>query len=202
MESMGSQPTAPSDGDLVRSVLAGKRQAFDDLVRRHFKAAVSLAYLRLGNTEDAQEVAQEAFMRAYTGLDTLHNPDAFVGWLLRTVSNLALNFRRGRRLRKNPGLDEAIVSGDHNPGQGGVQSDFSVQSVKPSRALEDRELGDRRRQAMAQLPEKQRLAIEMFAIEGRSQKDVADALDCSVEAVKWYVFQGRKKLRELLADVI
>ena len=46
------------------------------------------------------------------------------------------------------------------------------------------------------------LAIEMFAIEGRSQREVADALDCSVEAVKWYVFQGRKKLRELLKDLM
>jgi RNA polymerase sigma-70 factor (ECF subfamily) len=156
----------------------------------------------LGNTEDAAEVAQEAFMRAYTGLDTLNNPDAFVGWLLRTVSNLSLNFRRGRRLRRNPGLDESVLTGDLNPEQGGVQSDFTVRSLRPSRALEDEELGERRRQAMAQLPEKQRLAIEMFAIEGRSQKEVADALDCSVEAVKWYVFQGRKKLRELLQDVM
>jgi len=66
--------------------------------------------------------------------------------------------------------------------------------------LESRELGVKLQEALKQLPEKQRLAIIMFTIQEMPQKDVAEALDCSVEAVKWHVFQGRKRLKEMLKD--
>lgn len=198
-------PGGPSDAELVRASLAGDRGAFDVLIRRYQRPAVSLAFQRLGNADDAQEVTQDAFIKAYTSLGLLQKPEAFYGWLMRTVSNLSLNYRRGRKLRQNPGLDEAISSGDANPSERsslGVQSDHTTRSVKPSRALEDKELAERREWAMSQLPENQRRAIELFAVNGMPQKDVAEALGCSVEAVKWYVFQGRKKLRELLGDLL
>jgi RNA polymerase sigma-70 factor (ECF subfamily) len=70
----------------------------------------------------------------------------------------------------------------------------------PVRGLEGKELGVKLKQALAQLPEKQRLAIVMFTIDEMPQKQVAEALGCSVEAVKWHVFQGRKKLKEILKE--
>lgn len=192
-----------TDGELVRTTLSGDRAAFDQLIRRYQKQAVALAYQRLGNVDDAQEVTQEAFIKAFCQLGSLNAPEAFGGWLLRTVSNLALNRRRGRRLRHNPGLDESFMTGESNPqASGGIQSDHSIRSTRASRAVEDAELSERRQWAMMQLPEKQRLAIEMFAINGMPQKQVADALECSVEAVKWHVFQGRKRLKELLKDLL
>jgi RNA polymerase sigma-70 factor (ECF subfamily) len=72
----------------------------------------------------------------------------------------------------------------------------------PSRRIAGREMGEKLQKAMNQLPEKQRLALVMFTIEEMPQKAVAEALECSVEAVKWHVFQGRKKLRELLGDYL
>jgi len=190
------------DGALVVKSLAGDRKAFDELVLRHQKQAVSVAHSYLSNSDDAREVVQEAFIKVYLNLATLQKPEAFLSFLLRATSNLALNFRRGRRLRKNPGLDDSVTTGDDNPRDGGIQSDHTIHSTRPGRALEDKELGERRRAAMALLPEKQRLAIELFAVQGLPQKEVAEALDCSVEAVKWYVFQGRKRLKELLKDVL
>ena len=68
--------------------------------------------------------------------------------------------------------------------------------------MEGQELGERLQAALKLLPEKQRLAILMFTVDEMPQKDVAEALNCSVEAVKWHVFQGRKKLREMLKDVL
>jgi RNA polymerase sigma-70 factor (ECF subfamily) len=195
-------PSAVADAGLVVRTLSGEKEAFDLLVRKHQKRAVSVAYSYLSNEDDAREVTQEAFLKVFLNLATLQRPEAFLSFLLRTTSNLALNFRRGRRLRKNPGLEESFLSGDENPEPGGVQSDHTIQSTRPGRALEDKELGERRRRAMASLPEKQRLAIELFAVQGLPQKEVAEALDCSVEAVKWYVFQGRKRLKELLKDVL
>jgi RNA polymerase sigma-70 factor (ECF subfamily) len=75
-----------------------------------------------------------------------------------------------------------------------------AQSGDPVRRLESREMGQKLQEALGQLPEKQRLAIVMFTIEEMPQKQVAEALECSVEAVKWHVFQGRKKLKEILKD--
>ena len=79
--------------------------------------------------------------------------------------------------------------GDRSPGGG-----------DPVRRLQGRELGERLAAALAKLPVKQRAALVLFTVEERSQKDVAAELGCSVEAVKWHVFQGRKKLREMLKD--
>lgn len=165
-----------------------------------------MAYSLLSNPDDAREVVQDAFLKVYLNLASLQRPEAFVSFLLRSVSNLSLNFRRGRRLRRNAGLDESWVTGDANPaeadGARGVRSDHSIHSTRPGRTLEDKELAERRRAAMEQLPEKQRLAIELFAVQGLPQKEVAETLECSIEAVKWYVFQGRKTLKQLLKDVL
>ena len=72
----------------------------------------------------------------------------------------------------------------------------------PLHGMESRELGAKLKEALAQLPEKQRLAIIMFTIEQMPQKQVAESLECSVEAVKWHVFQGRKKLKEIMKDYL
>jgi RNA polymerase sigma-70 factor (ECF subfamily) len=71
---------------------------------------------------------------------------------------------------------------------------------EPAKTLASREMGQRLQEALAQLPEKQRLALTMFTIEQMPQKEIADALECSIEAVKWHVFQARKKLKEILKE--
>jgi RNA polymerase sigma-70 factor (ECF subfamily) len=188
----------PTDGELVRRVLGGNRRDFDQLVARYQRQAVAVSYRLLGSTHDAMEVVQDSFLKAFTGLATLQRPDAFGGWLLRIVSNLSLNYRRSRKVRTQLPLDD-VPQAQQAPA--GIHGE-STGSVDPVRALASKELGGRLMQALAELPEKQRLAIVLFTIEQMPQKDVAVALDCSVEAVKWHVFQGRKRLKELLKDYI
>lgn len=192
---------AASDGQLVAEAIAGRRAAFDDLVRRYQRQAVAVSYRLLGNTEDALEVTQNAFLKAYTGLATLQKPEAFGGWLLRIVSNLSLNFRRGRKHRKSLPLDD-LVGAAEGTGDGGSSagSEWTARTGDPLHTLQSREMGRTLQAALGQLSEKQRLAIVMFTIDELPQKAVAEALDCSVEAVKWHVFQGRKRLRELLKN--
>jgi RNA polymerase sigma-70 factor (ECF subfamily) len=192
----------PSDGVLVRQVLAGQRDAFDELIRRYQRQAVAVSFRLLGNTHDDLEVTQDAMLKAYANLTTLERPEAFGGWLMRIVSNLSLNFRRGRKIRQQLPLDD-LIGGPQAAQTGSAGSSESMlRGDDPVRALQSKELGGRLKEALNQLPEKQRLAIVMFAIEKMPQKQVADAMDCSIEAVKWHVFQGRKRLRELLKDYI
>ena len=196
-------PGTPSDGDLVRRVLDGQKRSFDELIKRYQRQAVAVSYRLLGNTHDALEVTQDAFLKSFSSLNTLQKPEAFGGWLMRIVSNLSLNFRRGRKTRKQLPLDDllgATESQSPRSGQNPVGSEWMARSGDPVRNLESQELGTKLQEALNQLPEKQRQALVLFTVQEMPQKEVAEALNCSVEAVKWHVFQGRKKLKELLKD--
>jgi RNA polymerase sigma-70 factor, ECF subfamily len=197
----GGLGLAPTDAQLVGQVVGGKRDAFDELIRRYQKQAVAVSYRLLGNSQDALEVTQDAFLKAYTSLPGLQDPAAFKGWLMRIVSNLSLNKRRGRRKTSQLPSDELFdASGGGSSEQAGAASAWMAKDHDPSRAMESQELGQRLQAAMERLPERQRLALVLFTIQELPQKEVAEVLECSVEAVKWHVFQARKKLREMLRE--
>lgn len=195
--------TGSTDEEIVRAAIAGDRSAFDQLVRKYQAQAVAVSYRLLGNRADAVEIVQDAFLKAYKSLSSLERPGAFGGWLMRIVSNLSLNRRRGRSLRRGSSLDDDEGNPIDAIGATSIGGEaLGGGSSDPARAAMGHELGEKLEEALAGLPEKQRLAILMFTIEQMPQKDVAEALGCSVEAVKWHVFQGRKRLREALKDLI
>ncbi len=186
-------PIAPAqftDAVLVNRTLSGQKSAFNELINRHQRRATSVAYRLLGNLQDALEVAQEAFLKAFTNLTTLQNPQAFGPWLMRIVSNLSLNFRRSRKSLCTLPLDDLLPSAAAN-------HDF-----EPCRLMHSAEIGSRIGHALAQLPDRQRAAIDLFALRQIPQKQVAQTLGCSVEAVKWHVFDGRRKLKAILKDCL
>ena len=161
-----------------------------------------MSYRLLGNTQDALEVTQDAFLKAYSSLSSLQKPEAFGGWLMRIVSNLSLNYRRRRKIRTQLPLDDLMGPADAQQADAAGGSEWMARSGDPVKNLESQEMGKRLQQALSQLPEKQRLALVMFTMQEMPQKDVAEALECSVEAVKWHVFQGRKKLKELMKEYL
>ena len=194
---------SPSDGKLVAACISGDRKSFDELIVRYQRQAVAVSYRLLGNTNDALEVTQDAFLKAYSSLSTLQKPEAFGGWLMRIVSNLSLNYRRSRKLRSQLPLDNALGPRDaQQTDVGGGGSEWMAKDGDPFHRLESEEMGVRLKAALDQLPEKQRLAIIMFTMDEMPQKQVAEALGCSVEAVKWHVFQGRKRLKELMKEYL
>lgn len=187
------------DALAVAETLRGDKRAFDRLIEAYQRRAVAVSYRLLGNINDAMDVCQESFLRAYRSLDTLQEPKRFGAWLMRIVSNLSLNYRRDRqqsiRLRTaesdEDGVDPANAAGRTQPADGGVGS-----------RLISEELDGRIEAAINDLPEKQRLALILFAVEGLPQKEVAEILECSIELVKWNVFQARKALKGKLADYL
>lgn len=187
------------DADLVRRCLAGDRCAFDALVHKYQHRAAAIAQGLLGDAHDALEVCQNAFLRAFLHLATLDDPGRFGPWFLRIVSNLSLNFRRdravgGRRLS----LDECTADG-HLPLLDRLETPVHSDD-RPGASLRAAELEQSVRAALARLPDQQRLALVLFSMEQVPQREVAQMLGCSVEAVKWHVFQARRKLREQLAE--
>ena len=189
------------DADLVRAAVAGRRNAFDELVERYQRRAVSVAFRLLGNLHDALEVAQEAFIRAYKNLDSLEDQNRFGSWLLRIVTNLSLNFRRDRAVGgRKVSLDDCILNEETSAAERLAEPDYS--DSRPGALLAATELQGAVQTAIAALPQQQRTALVLFSIEQMPQKDVAEIMNCSVEAVKWHVFQARKKLKEELAEFL
>jgi RNA polymerase sigma-70 factor (ECF subfamily) len=119
---------------------------------------------------------------------------------MRIVSNLALNFRRARKTRASSSLDDAMVIEEdvYRPGSG---QRWEAPASDETGPLPD-ELHDRVSRAIAELPEKQRLALVLFSVEGLPQKDVAEILECKVGLVKWHVFEARRKLKETLQEYL
>src|SRR5438093_13489673 len=145
-----------TDGQLVQQVLAGQRKGFDELVTRYQRQAVAVSYRLLGNTQDAMEVTQDAFLKAFTSLDSLQKPEAFGGWLMRIVSNLSLNYRRNRKVRSQLPLDDLLGEGQPTSESGtGGGSEWMARSDDPLHLLASREMGARLQQALGQLPERQ-----------------------------------------------
>ncbi len=194
------KPTGPQspDADLVLAVLAGRQEAFDVLVGRYQKRATSVSYRLVGSVHDALEVTQDAFLKAYRRLDTLTDPDRFGPWLLRIVTNLSLNYRRNRSHRAvRISLDDCV----QRDSDAAIDPPAPAHSdVDPTGRAQARELGAALETEIAALSEQQRTALVLFSVEQLPQREVAEIMGCSVEAVKWHVFQARKKLRERLGD--
>ncbi len=186
------------DADLVAATLCGELPAFDELVGRYQRRAVAVAYRLLNNRDDAMEVVQDAFLRAYEKLDSLSKPGHFGAWLLRIVSNLALNRRRARALRQTASLEEMSES---RQGRSGINrpDPRAVTGEAAASAKEVKRLID---QAVNELPELQRQALMMFTTAKLPQKEIAKLLGISVEAVKWHVFDARRKLKDRLKDYL
>jgi len=182
---------------LVRSAKRGDLAAFEILVERYQRQATAVSYRLLNNREDAMDVVQDSFLKAFDKLESLTQPGRFGPWLMRIVSNLSLNFRRARALRKVDTLDapdDDLAHGRDN------QPDPAM--PEPSEQVSGKEVARLLDEAIRRLPDMQRQALVLFAIEKLPQKEIADMLGCSVEAVKWHVFTARKKLKEQFKDYL
>lgn len=195
---MDETPQARDDGKLVLAAKRGDLAAFDALVARYQRQVTSVAYRLLNNLDDAMEVTQDAFLRAFDKIGTLTNPERFGPWVLRIVSNLALNRRRWRSLRRTVPLEPTFDSDD----EGGVANQADPKAVSPDARASAADVQAIIAKVVDELPEMQRQAFLMFSVEELPQKDIAEALDCSVEAVKWHVFTARKKLKERLKEYL
>ncbi len=178
-----------SDAALVARVRAGDVAAFSGLVNRHMRNAFGIAYHVLQHREDAEDAVQQAFIAALARLDTFDATRPFGPWISRVVLNHARSARRART---------RLVRGWIEP----VETIEAAPSAAPDRAAERREIRERVREALALLPERQRLAVQLIDIEGYSPADVAATLELSPVTVRWHLMAARHKLRRLLASLV
>ncbi|MCK4660379.1 MAG: sigma-70 family RNA polymerase sigma factor [Phycisphaerae bacterium] len=195
-EQQGNDPCR-NDAEAVARTLRDEADAFDELVHKYQRQAVGVAYRLVGDTHSAADIAQDAFLRAYRGLSSLQDPRRFGPWLMRIVSNLSLNYRRSRKTASSVSLE---AFGDGVEGFRRASDAARLTSSPPSEAVDVEDLSTAIEQALQRLPERQRVALTLFSVEGIPQKEVAQMMECSIELVKWNVFQARKAMRKMLAD--
>ncbi len=175
--------------ELVKAAQAGDKAAFNGLVQLYQRQAVGLALGILRNKDDAAEVVQEAFVKAYLSLGGLSRPERFRFWLLKIAANEAISRRRAvRRHRISTSLFIAARAEKRAP--------------EPQEREDAEELQNAVEQAMRRLTDREVRAIALFGLDDLSNEEVGQIMGCSTGAVRWHVHRARKKLRVLLKEYL
>ena len=187
--------TREQEAEVIRRVQKGDGNAFEALVTAYEKNVYNLALRMTGNAQDAEDMAQEAFLKAYNSLDSFRGESKFSVWLYRIVSNLCLDF-----LRRQKRLPASSLSVEDDEGEE-TQLDIPDVSQSPEELLERRLTREAVRQGLAQLPAEQRQILLLREIQGLSYEEIGQALSLEPGTVKSRIFRARKRLCAfLLAD--
>ena len=183
-------PVSVEDAALVRQVQAGDVDAYAQLVARYQERAVRLAFSLVHHWEDARDLSQESFVKAYRRLGSFREEAAFSTWLYRIVVNTCRDFQR-RRLRAWMSLERPADA------EGEEASFFDAPShdAPPDAQAADRELGAALTRAIERLPSRQRTAFILKHLEGLSIEEVAGVLQCAPGTVKAHLFHATAKLQ-------
>ena len=179
-----NNPTPESDADLLRRIKNGDSAAARILVDQNLDRIVNYGYRLLGDRAEAEDVAQEAFLRLWRNLDKWRAEKPVIHWLQRVTYNQCID-----RLRKKKPVDIDAIAEPADP------------SENPARSLHQAQVSEAVNAAIKQLPERQRAAIVFAHQEGLSNIETAEIMEISVEAVESLLSRGRRGLRKLLEDL-
>lgn len=187
--------TGGSDEAIVERIRHGEVEAFGLLVRKYQDRIYSIILNYVNNVEEATDLAQETFVKAYSGMDRFNGASAFYTWLYRIAINTAIDHLRKRPVVRVDSLeDDRFQEVGFEPTAG--------QSSDPQYLLGLKEERDNLRQAICSLSEKLRTAVVLHDIEGLSQEEIAEVLKCPVGTVKSRVSRARSELRIILAQYL
>ena len=203
--SAGQAAQSPSDEELVASTLRGDRQAYRILVERYQSRILAMAYDVVRNKEDAEDVAQESFVKAFLSLDKFKGQSSFYTWLYRIAFNMAVDIKRktGRRGGNHLEYKETLsVSPSGRPDvSGDGESISTVQNVEgPHEALVRRQAARKIQEVLAQLSEEHRAVITLREIDGLNYDEISEALGIPKGTVMSRLFYARKALQKALGE--
>lgn len=174
-----------SDARLVDAARLGDAAAFDVLVRRYLRSAHALALAITHSHLDAEDICQDAFFRALERLESCRSGTRFAGWFFAIVRSTALNHQRRERLRRVEPLETTVSYSHDNPATDAERSDLR------------RRLGI----ALAALEETESSVVLLHDLEGRTHREIADALGISEVGSRQYLYVARQKLRAALSNL-
>ena len=187
------------DDELIREAQRGQRTAFDALVRRYDQSVLRLALHMLGNEQDAQDVHQEAFIKAYRHLGNFRFECSFYTWLYRIVTNLCLDQLRRRKSRREDPATVLDSSGDEMDLMANITDDRSM--ANPAKELDRRVMSLQIGEALDKLTPRERTVFELKHYQGLKLRTIGEMLSTTEETAKNTLFRATRKLRANLAGV-
>jgi RNA polymerase sigma-70 factor, ECF subfamily len=188
-----------AETDLIREAQAGSRAAFDALVRQYEHQVLRLALHLTGSEQDAEDIYQEAFLKAYRYIGNFRFECSFYTWIYRIVTNLCLDQLRRRKTRRE---DHAVVidrSGDEIDLLAAISDDRAFSN--PARELDRKMLAERIQTALGKLTPRERMVFELKHYQGLRLRTIGEMLNTTEETAKNTLFRATKKLRSQLAEL-
>ena len=184
------------DRELVRQAKAGELSAYDDLVRKYQERVYATIYHMTGNHEDASDLAQESFVKAWQALKSFKGDSSFYTWVYRIAVNRTINFLKQRRNRTpHFSLNDLDFSGENDPDLVAL-----VSQNTPRREVGLIELQTRLNEAIQKLSEEHRMVVTMHDIQGIPHDEIAAVMNCNPGTVRSRLHYARQQLQAWLAD--
>ena len=191
-------PPAPvEEMDLVNSARRGDLKAYDELVRRYQERIYATIYHMTSNHEDANDLAQESFVKAFQALKSFKGGSSFYTWLYRIAVNKTINFLKQRKNRQHMSLNDIDFNAEHDPDLVALISDKT-----PRREAGLSELQEKLNGALLKLSEHHRMAVVLHDVQGLSHEEIAKVMHCNIGTVRSRLFYARQQLQALLADYV
>jgi RNA polymerase sigma-70 factor (ECF subfamily) len=192
-----TDPVLPDDGDLVKRCQQGDTTAFNELVTRYRGKAFAMIYNMVHNEQDAWDLAQDGFLKAWKSIGRFRGQSSFYTWLYRIMMNVSIDSLRKKQVAGETEFDDSIGLTHIDP--------HAVTAPRPALLPNEKLSGDEIRaridSAIARLTPDHRAVILMREIDGLDYQEIADALDCSIGTVMSRLFYARKKMQTMLKDL-
>jgi RNA polymerase sigma-70 factor (ECF subfamily) len=187
----------PHERDLVAAARQGDLEAYDQLVRRYQERIYATIYHMTSNHEDANDLAQESFIKAFQALKNFKGDSSFFTWLYRIAVNKTINFLKQRKNRTHMSLNDMDINAENNPDLVALVSDKT-----PRRDANLAELQEKLNDAMLKLSEIHRLVVTLHDVQGLSHEEIGKIMDCNVGTVRSRLFYARQQLQGHLSDYL
>jgi RNA polymerase sigma-70 factor, ECF subfamily len=185
------------DAELVRRCQAGDSSAFDELVIRYRSKVFTMVYGMIQNEQDAWDLAQEGFLKAWRSIHRFKGQSSFYTWLYRIMTNVTIDSLRRKGIHGETEFDDRIAPANVEPGSRTTPSAGPM----PHKKLEQIEIRQRIDEAIRKLSPEHRAVVVMKEIQDLQYNEIAEILNCSLGTVMSRLFYARKKLQTLLRDV-
>lgn len=190
-------PPPPDEDVLVKRARQGDLGAYDELVRRYQERIYATVYHMTSNHEDANDLAQEAFIKGYQALKSFKGGSSFYTWVYRIAVNKTINFLKQRKNKAHMSLDDLDFNAEHDPDLVALISEKT-----PRREINLAELHEKLNEAMQKLSEPHRLVVTLHDVQGLSHEEIAEIMECNIGTVRSRLFYARQQLQAYLSDYL
>jgi len=191
------EPALPDDRHFVQAARAGDMRAYDRLIQRYQERIYATIYHMTSNHEDANDLAQETFIKAYSALKSFKGDSSFYTWVYRIAVNKTINFLKQRKNKTSLSLNDLDFNIENDP-----ELVAFVSEKTPRRDAALAELQEKLNGAMQKLSDVHRMVVTLHDVQGMSHEEIAKIMDCNVGTVRSRLFYARQQLQAYLSDYL